>query len=218
MPSFNTQQSDSSSQQEQKLNLSPKKWLTARVWRTINSSGEFTEPKEVATKGGQFGHVSTETNKNYASFWPTKPFNPNLITPVPATHALSPAHDISNEKRHFDLKATFYSLDEDKIDKEFEKFEQERAAQGKIQKESGWSAKGSKILNQYRGENCSGLAYRLLKAGGINQLSKTCGALEEKQVITPNDLFACIEDAKKKELERYPETQYFKREYRHRIS
>lgn len=222
-PTDNNSNQTNNNSSNNRVQLDPKKWTTIRTWKmTRRVEGEVQHadnPKEVHKSHGNYGHATVETNSFYASFWPTVPFNSNLKTPVAAIHASSPQEDTFQERRKYDGKVTLYSLDEDKINIEFEKFENERNTQGNLVKASGWSAKGRKPLNQYRGENCSGLAYRLLKAGGINELSENCRKLDSKFLtVTPNEIFECVEDAKKKELEKYPETSSFKRKYQHKLS
>lgn len=218
MPLLNTQSSINDPSQNQKIKISPQNWTTARAWRAIDGAGNYTDPKEVGlTKDGQFGHASVETEVCYGSFWPFTRFNKNKTTPVEAGHAHSPDHDTKNEGRKPDLETTFFSLNVANINAEFKKFEEEMEQPGKF-KNPGWAVMGSKILNEYKGQNCSGLAFRLLAAGGVKDLSPICAALAKKTVITPNDFFECAQAAKKKELELHPETANFKPEYRHRIA
>lgn len=222
-PVDNDSKNSSNNPSSTRAPLSPNKWTTIRTWkmtRRVDGAMHHTDnPKEVHKSHGNYGHATVETNNFYASFWPAVHFNPNLKTPVSATHASSPQEDTYQERRKYDGKFTLYSLDEDKINAEFERFEKERNTQSSLVKESGWSAKGRKTLNQYRGENCSGLAYRLLKAGGINELSDKCKKLDSKFLtVTPNEIFECVEDAKKKELEKFPETATFKREHRFSVT
>jgi len=116
------------------------------------------------------GHASVQT-RELASKWPT--------TTVP------------------DIQETFYSLDTNKINTEYEALRSRNFVPEKTNPESG---KGGQL-------SCTALTYKILGAGGINSLSEKCSCLEESWgSISPKNLAQCIIDAKQQELKKFPET------------
>jgi len=194
---------------------------------------------KVQTKGltsnqapGNVGHASVQMDNTYVSLWPLRGINKNEPSPSKqqARTALeplspeqiafletnygvsaaqiaelregrSPTLDERDEGGVADVTQTFYSLDRNAIQQEYEAIKQS---------DYKLTDKANPKLENPTAKNCSTMAYSLLSAGGINRLSFTCRNLENGLTpLTPNALAACIEDAKKNELKKFPQTQNF---------
>ncbi len=74
----------------------------------------------------------------------------------------------------------------------------------------GWRLVGSNVFSRLAdgsAENCSSLAYRLLREGGMYAELNSGLSSQTSSVVKPDDLLRHIVAAKEKELEKYPETQ-----------
>lgn len=210
-------------------------WVTARAWQAQDPQGnlttstqlaldglsapvkakllekEKTEAPQPATHRPRIGHASVETEGNYASFWPGESVGLNkdkvgMKESVPGRNNDSLRNDIQSEGGAATTEVTFYSLDKHKVNEEFAKMKKESPRY--VMKPH--PILGS-IYEQSNSQNCSSSAYRLLKAGGIDELSPKCAELNSffKIAISPDSFQACLIDAKKKEMEQFPETKNF---------
>lgn len=197
-------------------------WVTARVWQARDANCNLTTPEAVMTgKGTQenkesdqrcqprVGHASVETENLYSSFWPAEEAskrNGGIKTPVSGTNNDLLRTDINSEGGEATTEVTFYSLNKSAIGREFRQMRSEN---------KNYVMKPSPLLtvyyNQKNSDNCTTAAYRLLKAGGINELSKEkCAPLANKYIaMSPNELQECIRTAKENELKQHPETASF---------
>jgi hypothetical protein len=147
--------------------------VTIRVWSS-------------SIKAGEVGHASLETygpSAIYASFWPESGVTFSDTRRRARHNTL--ADDERSEGRPADVTIRLYSLNVDIINREYVRF-----------KESGcdWDLWASSIFHKENTRNCCGLAYHLLKLGGIHDLVEeypsfpialTIGLVSATAVINP---------------------------------
>jgi hypothetical protein len=160
--------------------------------------------------GQNVGHVSIETRQpvGYMSLWPQE--EPKQQTKdhgffKKVAHEFKPDvnEDYKAEARPPEITVCLYSLNSELL---FEKWENEKAIL------KGWALIGhNRLINQGNGDNCSGLAYRLLKSGGIYEQLISRGHFSStfSSVVTPDDLGKAVYAAKQQELILHPETADF---------
>jgi hypothetical protein len=171
-----------------------------RIWE----SGYFTEEdkfiktnvahamlKSITTGTGNIGHVSLETKDFYASLWPTQltVFNKYKIQDGKQSTLI---RDLELEDKDPDHLLDFKTLDLSGILKEMQEFEKKNKHHliGKVET----------FNKEHHGYNCSGFAYSLLKAGGINKLLTSSAVfLNNYILVTPNGLAKVLIQAKKQE-------------------
>lgn len=98
------------------------------------------------------------------------------------------------------VRIILFGLNEDKLRAEF------ITLKNSIQ---GWSLAGSNVLTRLTEkskENCSSLAYRCLRAGGMYTKLKSKLSSQTSSVVTPDDLIRHVVAIKEKELQKYTET------------
>jgi len=176
-------------------------------------------------KGGEnVGHISVETTmpKNYMSLWPSQRktsssagFFQDMATPISPDFKADYKADVIAERRKCDITLCLYSLKSSRINKEFNSFLEEIKSSEKEGKPAGWRLIGSNWLVSLiadtgkAAESCASLAYRLLNAGGLYDLISSAYSLGVSSSVVPDVLGKMTKVAKKKELEKYPETQDF---------
>lgn len=116
--------------------------------------------------------------------------------------------DCQSEGRLPEQSITFYSLDVDAIEKKFREVRE---------KEYGYVLEGDKairkLVDDRKGQNCCGLVYECLVAGGLKTLVPrtvdgiTSNLLSGYVVVTPNGLSNLLTEAKRVEETKYPETK-----------
>ncbi len=137
---------------------------------------------------GNVGHVSLETPQIYASLWPENLTIVNKLATQDAMVESSPFIDEKSEGRPADVKVDLSSLDFNRMEEELNLFLKTRK----------YHVAGSSIIFPlHKAENCSSLAYRLVKAGGIQRLVPKKPPL----IITPNFFADLILKAEKAEKE-----------------
>jgi hypothetical protein len=156
------------------------------------------------------GHVSIETQspQNYYSLWPKHDFDiknsgSGLFTST--QHKLHTYEDdLKAEGRDPEVRVALYRLHGRSMRRKFDTIKENL---------NGWRLIGShalaRITNMTSGESCASLAYRLLVAGGLNQLVSSSVSTKESIVVTPTDLSKIAKQAKQYELTHYPETKEF---------
>lgn len=158
--------------------------------------------------GQNVGHVSIETEspKGYYSLWPTdqgKNQGPGLFKPIQKEFKRTYQADRLAEDRDPELTICLYSLNIKGIIKKFNDIKDNLA---------GWRLVGSNVLSRKlkstNKESCASLAYRLLLAGDIDDLTSSHSS-KAATIVSPDDLGGLIKDAKKVELKDYPETKKF---------
>jgi len=162
---------------------------------------------ESELKGGEgnFGHVSMKTSGVdgiYGSHWPgiERTATGMIKTGVKAFEDRTLDEDITAEEPFNPISVTLYSLNRKDMHNEYRELCRRL-----------WSLKGSKVIIADT-ENCSSFVYKILSAGGINDLSAKCSALGSYfrfNPLEPKDLLECLLDAKRRELELYPETEEY---------
>jgi hypothetical protein len=208
--------------------MQPSNEVKIRIWRSQRENEKQVPAKVAAIKIGitkeeaSVGHASIGTREDisYLSHWPANGVgledkkisvtassqNPNRPPRTPALDEYAEGRQLSDGRRlprKPDCVESFFSLDKEAIEEEIKAQQrQPYRAIDKIDPKFGKPKEGS---------NCAGSTYRVLEKGGINELSSVCAALKKRGLfaITPNDLEACILDAKREELKRYPETKEF---------
>lgn len=203
--------------------ISKKNYSTAHVWVSRfferNNRGEINVDTEQEVDGkevfinqelkkereGNYGHVSVGSFGKtvfYASHWPglERTAKGMIKTGVASIKDRKFQDDVKAEKPFKPISIKFYSLEQKKMFNEYKKLADKL-----------WSLKGDKIVMSGV-DNCSSFAYKILKAGGINELSSKCSELSSWfrfRPLEPKDILECIKDAKKKELELYPKTKKY---------
>jgi len=159
-----------------------------------------------ATGGTDVGHVSIEIPaKNiYASLWPIREIGLSELT-AHVTHCPFPQASYDNdrwlEKRPADTEVILYSLDIEGIYAEYKR--KERSV-------TGWTAIAGMAFSLHDNtESCASLAFKLLKAGNIARLTDSGRSSIISSVVTPDGLRIYVNNAKKNETTRHPETQRF---------
>lgn len=179
---------------------------------------------------GNVGHVSIQTTNIYASLWPAlgiqkksptvtkeqvrqalpnlpneelsrleQQLGTNTVTEIREGRSLR--LDERDESGMANVTTTLFSLNSKAINKKYEEMKGDNYI---------LTDKVNPKFKTPHAQNCSTLAYTLLKEGGINELSPICHGLENSITpLTPNALTSCIQDAKKNELKKYPQTKDF---------
>lgn len=193
-------------------------WLP-RVNDEIATSLHFIKSLEAKkldpTKLNRIGHVSIETPNQYASWWPAPDANRVKIFNVVKAANSTYADDCSpgGEGTVPDLRICLYSLDVQAIEDCFEHVENS---------DYGYVLAGDKktvrLFNTEKGQSCCGLAYELLAAGGILDLSQIHQDLKLKYiVVTPENFSEFMQNTKQAESKKFPETDGFSKiEYEYR--
>ena len=99
------------------------------------------------------------------------------------------------------IQIKLYHLNKDRIEAEFQKLKNGL---------KGWKLTGSNIFTQIEQlsvENCSSLAYRLLKAGGMYEEINHSKSSDGSSIVTPDHLAKHVLSYKLKEMQEYPDTQ-----------
>lgn len=159
--------------------------------------------------GQNVGHVSIETTqpRGYMSLWPQEgpkeqKKDHGFFTTVAHEFKRGAQDDYTAEARPAEITVCLYSLNSELL---FEKWETEKASL------KGWTLIGRNwLINQDSGDSCSGLAYQLLKQGGVYQLiSRARFSSNFSSVVTPDDLGRAVCVAKQQELALHPQTAGF---------
>ena len=183
------------------MSVQEKNAVVIRVW---------TSSDNTVAPGENVGHVSLgigENEETYVSFWPTtagKASNsraPGLFKPIESENKVDFAADLQAEARPPEFTFKLFSLNITAMKDCFER---------EISKTEGWSLVGSNLLlNQGSGHSCASMAYEVLKAGGIYDLLPSRLSSNLSSAPSPDALARAVIEAKKVELEKYPDTQKF---------
>lgn len=195
---------------EQKNKITINIWLPRVNDETVSAESflkKYSMGKTNAQKGDRIGHVSIKTPNQYVSWWP----NPKKGEQVGIFNRVTSANstfetDCKSEGGAPDLIISLYSLNIKEINDCFEHIE-------KTEK-YGYVLAGDKattrLVNSEKGQSCSGLAYEILVAGGLNNLISSHQHVKAQWVVvTPDNLGELLKEAKKYELSAHPESQSF---------
>jgi len=157
--------------------------------------------------GEDVGHVSLGIGKDeetYVSFWPTdagKATASGLFNPIGFENKVDYLADLSAEGRMPEFTIKLYSLHSVAMVLCFNE---------EIKKTKGWALMGANVLlNRSSGHSCASMAYTVLKAGGIYELIPSRYSSTVSSAPSPDALLNVVMQAKRTELEKYPETQSF---------
>lgn len=155
------------------------------------------------------GHSSLEIvrTEKYISLWPnTSSSNTGslagICTPINPSYHTALTEDIEAENREPDVIVCLYSLKIGNITSIFDEIHKSS---------SGYKLIGDSSIGSGEGHSCCSLVYSLLQFGGIEELSASEGSTLHSVVVTPANFAEFIKDAKRKELEKYPETREYPR-------
>ncbi len=144
----------------------------------------------IGYKEGNIGHVSVETGEFYASFWPRYLTFFNKLYIQEGEHS-NISEDYRSEKRIHTHLIDLETLDISSMASELKKFKATNQY---------WLFGPSTIMAN-NAASCSGLAYALLKAGGIGKLVSPGFTVRDQLIATPNNLSKLVLLAKAKEEE-----------------
>lgn len=150
--------------------MKDEQWVIVRIW---------TSDGNPDTPGQNVGHVSVQTKTKYMSLWPKQAQGPygvsakesegiGLFKSITHEEVPTPAKDEQYEGRPAEKIFRFYSLDPDKMIKEYDRV---------IAHLKGWSL----LAVAKDSESCVSLAARLLQAGGVDGL---LSRIDEAKVAT----------------------------------
>lgn len=153
------------------------------------------------------GHVSMQTSNHYVSWWPGDSIV-GAFHIVPASNS-NFATDCEQEKGKPDCTIVLYSLNSAEVESAF--------SDVKNTKKLGYVLAGEKAAtrlanlgSEAKGQSCCGLAYDLLMAGGLSELTSWFKDWNAKYGwVTPDNFCDLVKRAKDNELYRYPETARF---------
>jgi hypothetical protein len=202
--------------------LDQKHYCVVNVW---------TSEKNKALQGDNVGHASIETHLAYYSLWPQRHTaeeveafqaadakeqdrirkeNRSNFYVRPADFKADYHSDVVAEDREADARIIFYSLDEGKMNQYFT-----TSLRPSVVAAGGWRMAGSNVISRIGNspENCVSLVYRLLVAGGLENLvgklaMSTIGS-QNSVAVTPDNVLKQILYARLGEQEKYPEIKEF---------
>ena len=181
--------------------LSQYNQVVVRVWTSKNNvsiPGQFT------------GHISLEIDtdpalKRYVSFWPADgeqdaAKDSGFFKPVPSENKVDLAADVEAEGRHPEYTAVLYSLNTLEMNKKYD---------AELTNKKGWAGVGNSLLSLKTAHSCASMAYTVLIAGGIKNLLAITTPSHSRlsSITTPDKLAEAVQEAKRAELNKYPETK-----------